>query len=160
MSLTYLRTVLYNFARRRQAREPTEERVAKFNGRREKISVKPTTVDELVKDCKRVDLVKIDVEGFESVVLKGATQTLMMQDVCFLIEYEPEVVGAVLGDGACMELVNMFRAAGHQGYGIRHDGRLVCIDYSGFPAAGWSDILFVHPEGRWMPSISRLADRV
>lgn len=51
--------------------------------------VEVSSIDEVVKDynIKNVDFIKIDVEGFELNVLKGATKTIKKFKPEFLIEY-------------------------------------------------------------------------
>jgi FkbM family methyltransferase len=49
------------------------------------IEVKQTTLDSVCRDCARIDLLKMDIEGFELPALKGASETLGKTE-CLLIE--------------------------------------------------------------------------
>lgn len=53
------------------------------------VDVEMTTVDILVKELRldRLDLVKIDVEGFELDILKGATETIERFNPRFVVEF-------------------------------------------------------------------------
>ncbi len=49
------------------------------------IEVKQTTLDSVCRGCARIDLLKMDIEGFELPALKGASETLRKTE-CVLIE--------------------------------------------------------------------------
>jgi FkbM family methyltransferase len=55
---------------------------------------KPTSIDEIVKnlDLKRIDLVKLDVDGFECEVLAGAKSVLWKYKPVFVMELAPYVL--------------------------------------------------------------------
>ena len=58
------------------------------------IEVEKRTLDSILEErnCKHVDLLKIDVEGFEVMVLKGAYQTLLNnQGVVILLDMHPHL---------------------------------------------------------------------
>jgi FkbM family methyltransferase len=53
----------------------------------EKIQVKITTLDEVIPAAEKIDLIKIDVEGAEFDVLKGARKLLLDQKPFVIFEY-------------------------------------------------------------------------
>jgi len=55
-------------------------------GRVQKIDVRCTTLDLLLKDLPRVDFIKIDVEGFEHSVVRGAQEILRRHRPVMLFE--------------------------------------------------------------------------
>jgi FkbM family methyltransferase len=98
------------------------------------INVRLTTLDEVLKDVMfqmpGKILLKLDVQGFEDRVLRGAPRILALCDACVL-----EVSLDLLYDGQAMftDLVDIFRQAGliyrgnlNQTYG--DDGRVVFLD--------------------------------
>jgi len=64
--------------------------VRAFNVEPEKISVQTQTLDQFVKKEKidRIDLIKIDVEGSELLVLKGARDTLQKMNASILMDVD------------------------------------------------------------------------
>jgi len=70
----------------------TTGRIAKNDETFKVIKVKSTTLDELVKkETKPVSLVKMDIEGAESLALEGAIKTLSVYRPAFVIElHTPE----------------------------------------------------------------------
>ena len=52
-----------------------------------------STLDLQLKDIKRVDLIKIDVEGFEYEVLKGGQDTISKHLPVIILEFSPSVYG-------------------------------------------------------------------
>ena len=54
-----------------------------------KVEVKIRTVDTLVKELRAPQVIKIDVEGFELEVLKGATELLFTARPTLIMEIHP-----------------------------------------------------------------------
>ena len=75
------------------------------------IEVGVTTFDEFISEqgIPAVDFIKIDVEGFEVQVLKGALQSIKKFRPVVIFEYSLENIGAQGGDiqGILKELQNM-----------------------------------------------------
>jgi FkbM family methyltransferase len=62
------------------------------------IVVKTVTLDQLIGNCRKVDLIKIDVEGAELLVLSGAARTLRRSGVRVVIEsHSHELATKVVG---------------------------------------------------------------
>ncbi len=128
-----------------------ECRVAELHATPEKINVKTTTLDALLSPSYRADLIKIDVEGFELVALKGARDLLSRnKDACFLIEYDLEVSSSVLGSEAPRELLEIFQGNGYLAFVVMHDGDPVQADYASLIKLVREDILFIHPSSRYI----------
>ena len=64
--------------------------VRAFNVETERISVHTRTLDQVVRDdnIRRIDLIKIDVEGSELLVLKGARDTLKRMNADILMDVD------------------------------------------------------------------------
>src|SRR3989449_10196344 len=65
------------------------------------ILVPVTTLDALLATCRlhSVDLVRMDLEGYEVVVIRGMQQTLAKYSPKLLVELHPQVIGtqAIVG---------------------------------------------------------------
>jgi FkbM family methyltransferase len=86
-----------------------------FRGKRgELISVRVSTLDQELGSLDAIDLVKIDVEGFEPDVLRGMTKTLSRQHPTVLVECLP--------DGPYVEVGEILAAYGYRLFHLRHDG--------------------------------------
>lgn len=85
-------------------------------GRTVEIVADCTTLDKLLADCPRIDLIKIDVEGFEYNVVRGALETLARLRPPVLFE-----AGAArdkdLDNESYLKLFRLF--TGEMGYDIR-----------------------------------------
>ncbi len=60
---------------------------------REKLSVPVTTLDECFDDSVNVSVIKIDVQGFEQEVLRGARNLVSRDRPCILLEHEDSNFG-------------------------------------------------------------------
>jgi FkbM family methyltransferase len=99
-------------------------------------SVRARPLDAIVKESKvdRVDVIKIDVEGAELQVLKGAAQTLTDYRPVLVIELEPAQLKSM---GASVEEVTQFLASHGYGAGRR-------VDHSNFEFVPQKTITQVH----------------
>jgi len=71
-----------------------------------------TRLDELLRDEPRIDLIKIDVEGFEPAVLRGAVDTLARPDLRLVVEWSvPQLRDAGFDP---METPQLLEAAGYR----------------------------------------------
>jgi FkbM family methyltransferase len=126
------------------------ERLEKFNGNVERIKVNTTTIDEVIKaSACTPDLVKIDVEGFEYLVLQGATGLLgSCKDTCYLIEYEKQLANSVLGKDPIADIYALVASFGYQPIVVKNDSRLVALSRDQLLAEAGGDYLFVHPASK------------
>jgi FkbM family methyltransferase len=68
--------------------EPTLMSKERMPGWKKKVRVKAASLDELTKSCtQKVRLIKLDVEGHEESVFKGATQLLENDSPFLIFEY-------------------------------------------------------------------------
>jgi FkbM family methyltransferase len=74
-----------------------------------RVQVPATTLDEIVGDVSRVALMKVDVEGWEAHVLRGADQTLSHTERV-LIEINPEALRKA--ESSADEVFGLLRRAG------------------------------------------------
>jgi FkbM family methyltransferase len=83
----------------------------------ERIKVSTTTLDAALTDVDRVDAIKIDIEGFEPVALRGAADTLRKHpDVTLIIEWCPLLMQQMSGEGAAERLIAMLEENGFRPY--------------------------------------------
>lgn len=124
----------------------SKERIALFKATPETIEVPTTTVDALLEPFNyQVDLIKIDVEGFELNVLKGAVGVLAKNpDVAVLIEYEYNTVISLLGDSAPSDLWNIITETGLIAFNIHQKNDRDSLDRDAFLIAQ-GDLLLVRP---------------
>jgi FkbM family methyltransferase len=88
-----------------------DNRIARFeNGSAGAIEVAAVTLDQVITD-HRVDLLKIDVQGFEFDVLRGAFQIIQANPaLLILLEFWPH--GLTLAGSSAEELLNLLQEAG------------------------------------------------
>lgn len=70
------------------------------------INVQTFTLDDLIKKIKPPDLIKIDVEGFETKVLKGAKNTI--------IKFHPTIVAEIHDVSNALELADFLSGIGYE----------------------------------------------
>lgn len=86
-----------------------------FRGCSGEVIVTPvTTIDEACLSDVRIDLMKIDVEGFENAVLRGMTKTLARD--------KPDLIMECLIDGPYQEVDKILREAGYSFYRMTSQG--------------------------------------
>jgi FkbM family methyltransferase len=121
------------------------QRLASFPGTVEQIDVPVVSLDALLsRNNFAPDVVKIDVEGFELNVLKGASELIGgTRDVAFIIEHAAHYTDSVMGLGAARELVSVLEQGGFQAYLVVENGcKPVSIDDLDHVGG---DILFLKP---------------
>jgi FkbM family methyltransferase len=84
------------------------------------IKVKTITLDEYILDHKPPTIMKIDVEGGEPFVLKGALRLLQ--------EYGPTIIIEFLPDDLHREAVDILLNNGYKVFRIKNDGSLVNVN--------------------------------
>jgi FkbM family methyltransferase len=80
------------------------------------IKVKTTTLDDYILNHKPPTIMKIDVEGGESLVLKGGLELLK--------KYSPIIIMEFLPDDLHREAVNILFNSGYRAFKIDNDGNL------------------------------------
>lgn len=114
------------------------------------VSVVPTVrLDDL--DIPRVDVVKIDVEGAEATVLRGAAATLQRDHPTVVFEFSCDMTQRVAGI-APRDHLAVFQSYGYELWMIdRRDGELVAVPDVGTLLRDWGspirieDFVAVHP---------------
>jgi len=103
----------------------------------EKVPVR--TLDSLVGDWPRVDLLKIDVQGFEVQVLAGAKETLKKTEAVLV---EANFTQQYAGGSLFSDVHQVLESEGMRLWSIfppaNHHGRLI-----------WADAFYVRPGSRW-----------
>lgn len=133
------------------------ERIADFRGTPETIEVPTVTLDSIVAEAGRAPtLVKIDVEGFEHLVLKGAKKVLAgRDDTAFLIEYDRDLVASLMDDTIVGKISALFEAQGLMPYRVSETGP-VALSHDGFRREIGGDYLFIRPGGRHAQALELL----
>jgi len=85
------------------------------------ITVPLVTIDGLLKEDEPVDLVKIDVEGFEDHVLRGMLRTIQ--------NHQPAIILECNVDGPIDELNRIFQALSYSLYHLRADGPVLISEF-------------------------------
>ena len=113
----------------------------------------------LMTDHRPITLIKVDVEGFETRVLRGLTQTLQRWRPVVMTEVIPEWLERA--GSSVAELVDWMTAAGYSGYGLstfrrslRHQLRLNPLPPREVPAH-FTDVAWIARDAKWL---DRLAD--
>ena len=116
----------------------------------EVVTVQVTTLDALTAALRRVDLVKLDVEGAELRALQGATRLLAEQRPLLVVELEPEHLARQGASVADVE--SLLTQAGYAGFAIvaRRGARTTFVPLRSpwSRPAGHPNILAVPPERR------------
>lgn len=86
------------------------------------------SVDEIINNP--VDLLKIDVEGYEYDVLKGADKLLDKPELTVIIEWVPRYVRERLGEEALDNTLKIFQDKGFKVYCAKFGETLVKMDFS------------------------------
>jgi FkbM family methyltransferase len=84
------------------------------------IKVKTTTLDEYILNHKLPTIMKIDVEGGESLVLKGALKLLKKYNPIIIMEFFP--------DDLHREAINILLNNGYRAFKIDNDGNLSIVN--------------------------------
>lgn len=88
------------------------------------IEVQAVSLDEYFSPDERVDVMKIDAEGAEPAILKGATRIISdNKDIQIIMEFAPSLFKAVYGTPG--EFYEAIRTLGLKMHRIAHDGRLI-----------------------------------
>jgi FkbM family methyltransferase len=107
------------------------------------IDVDAVRLDEAMRDVPAIDVMKIDAEGHELHVLRGAREIVSRSpDLKIVMEFNPSMLGA---DGA-RDLVELVRTLGFDTYAIEHDATLTRMaDEEALLEAAFLDLLLVRP---------------
>jgi FkbM family methyltransferase len=84
------------------------------------IKVKTTTLDEYILNHKPPTIMKIDVEGGEPLVVKGASKLLQ--------EYSPIIIMEFMPDDLHREAVSILLSNGYKVFRIENDGSLLNVN--------------------------------
>lgn len=106
----------------------------------EQFEVDVTTLD-LEFGQERVDMIKIDVEGYELLVLQGAQQVLQNNPSCVLIiEWAPKFIAEVLGTDAVRDSIDLLQGLGFVAHLLQSGQAPKQISWDEAPSA-WGDLL-------------------
>ncbi|WKL58555.1 FkbM family methyltransferase [Asticcacaulis sp. ZE23SCel15] len=136
----------------------SEARLEKFHGDVQTIKVKTTTIDAVIKAQDiEPDLIKIDIEGFEILALKGGVDTIgASARTCYVIEHEKALTCSVLGYDPIAEIYDMFAGKGYVALALRSDLTIVQLDRDAIVQDNTTDYLFIRPDGPHWPQIAAL----
>ena len=104
----------------------------------EHIDVEVTTADHAVDETERVDLVKIDVEGFEPEVLQGMSRILSRDRPIIVLECNP--------DGPSTALEEALRPHGYGFYHLQEDQMVQTSGIAPDQQGHCRNFLCVHPD--------------
>ena len=117
--------------------------VAAFRGSAQALEVPVVTLDALLaRTGRKPDVIKIDVEGFELIVLRGSAGILAdTHDTAFVLEHNPQVTDGVMGAGSAEAVLTTLLEAGFEGQLISAESCLPLGPSALRQAAG--DLLFL-----------------
>lgn len=101
------------------------------------VKIKVTTLDKQLGEVRKIDLIKIDVEGFELHVLKGAANTLKQHRPVLFIEIDDELLKA--NNTSPKEILNYLRLI--YNYQIKNASNLQTINENDLQAGCHIDII-------------------
>lgn len=106
-----------------------------------RITVAVKQIDELVEDRSAVDLVKIDVEGFEDKVLLGMSSVLEQSRPLLIIECNL--------DGPYRNVDNILRNYDYSAWHLRSEGMIPVGRVIPDPTETYRNFLFIHRDAKW-----------
>ena len=113
---------------------------AAFNDKLRKIEVEAISLDEYFKDNFRVDFIKIDAEGAEPHILKGASNVIINNpNIIILMEFAPPVLE--VSYGSIEKFYNDISAYGLNIYKINTDSTLSLMNLDDAKKITWTDVL-------------------
>lgn len=125
------------------------DRTTRFKAKAETINVTTTSLDAMLYPSIVPNLVKIDVEGFELLVMQGAINILANYvDTAFLLEWEKPVTDSVMGHDALAQLARLFQESGYEPFCCRELGKPKQIAFEKLSTVESEDILFIKPASR------------
>jgi len=119
-------------------------------GTLERVASRP--LDELLRSVRRVQLIKIDVEGAEMRVLQGARETLAGQRPVLLVEFNPQVAARFF-DSAIDDLYDLLRTLNYSVAWLPPDASEVPL-----PNHAALHAVFARPGIEWIDTICRPVD--
>ena len=134
----------------------SDRRLVDFRGAVEVIDVETITVDDLVSPDFAVDLVKIDVEGFEFAVLQGCEKLVRDNpDCCFLIEYIPDLIKSLFPNENHLNIIDFFEKRKFLLFTTDSSSAVKpqLVDYNKFSDDFCGDLLFVPSHSRHLSKI-------
>lgn len=105
-----------------------------------RVQIPRTTLDHLLADAERVSVIKIDVEGHEGEVIRGATGVLDKHRPALVMEIEAQHVGG----GAAMEAV--VALVTNRGYTCHAIHGSTLIPWQEFDVERWQSSYLAQPE--------------
>ncbi len=109
------------------------------------VDVPLTTLDQACADRMHVDLMKIDVEGFEDKVLEGMPR--------ILADHRPAIIVEILPDGPYKAVQEILRKYGYRFFHLRGEGPTPMTEIVPDPTQNYDNYLCtVHDDWRTMPT--------
>jgi FkbM family methyltransferase len=122
---------------------PTHEIAPGFALKSETFDVEMLPLDSLVDQMERLDLVKIDVEGAESLVVKGMAKLVDRFRPIVIMEWSPYQIDAA--GSSTDELARLLEGLNLPVHTIRPDGTLEPIDFQTLRSLSFQNVVLAPP---------------
>jgi FkbM family methyltransferase len=107
----------------------------------EAFSIDAVSLDDYSRSLDRVDIVKIDVEGAESLVVNGMEQMIERHRPTIVMEWSPSQT--VQAGFKVDELADRFRILDMRPHRIGPDGTLSAVSHSDVPHLSYQNLVFL-----------------
>lgn len=117
-----------------------DEHAAIYHDKLKTVEIESVSLDEYFKENTKVDLLKIDAEGAEPFILKGAKRLLEANpDIIIIMEFAPSVIE--VSYGSVDQFYEDINGYGLKIYEIKTDSSLSLLSLTRLKEISWTDVV-------------------